>query len=188
MAEISSDMTHTAAPVKVLLGNRRAQAVLVWLTDLGDAGGRLPYRRSSARPRSAAEAVGRGGQRLMGGPLPDPGVAPPTSPNAGAADSGAAPAPPRDWAAQTADTFDELLGPVRSKTTVPLERLTRVLVYGIIAAILAVVVVVLAIIALVRALDELIPGPVWSVYLLLGGIFIALGLFLWRKRPSRQDG
>ncbi|HEY2333309.1 MAG TPA: hypothetical protein VGH94_15425, partial [Acidimicrobiales bacterium] len=39
VAEISSDMTHTAAPVKVLLGNRRAQAVLVWLTDLGDAPG-----------------------------------------------------------------------------------------------------------------------------------------------------
>jgi hypothetical protein len=116
----------------------------------------------------------------------------PTSPNAGAADKAtsrnADPARPHDWAAQTADRIDELLGTVRSKTTVPLERLTRILVYGTVAAILAVAVLALVIIALVRALDELIPGPVWSVYLLLGGIFLALGLFLWRKRPSRQDG
>ncbi|HEY2333308.1 MAG TPA: phage holin family protein [Acidimicrobiales bacterium] len=116
----------------------------------------------------------------------------PTSRNGGTADKAtlkdADPGRPHDWAARTADTIDELLGKVRSKTTVPLERLTRILVYGIVAVTLGVVVVVLVIIALVRALDELIPGPVWSAYLILGGIFLAVGLFLWRKRPSRQDG
>jgi hypothetical protein len=88
----------------------------------------------------------------------------------------------RDWAAETADTIDQLIGKVRSKTTTPIERLTRVVVYGLICGILGFVAITLLVIAAVRALDEAIPGEVWPAHLLIGGIFLAGGLLLWRKR------
>lgn len=92
----------------------------------------------------------------------------------------------RDWAAETADRIDSLVGKVRSKTTVPLERLTRVVVYGLLCTVLGVVALVLLIIATVRALDEAIPGEVWPAHLLLGGIFLGVGLFFWRKRTATR--
>jgi hypothetical protein len=92
--------------------------------------------------------------------------------------------PNRDWAADTADSIDKLVDKVRSKTTTPLERFTRVIVYGSLCAILGLVALVMLIIALVRALDEAIPGEVWPAHLILGGIFIAVGLFMWSRRTG----
>jgi hypothetical protein len=90
----------------------------------------------------------------------------------------------RDWAAETADRIDSLVGKVRSKTSMPIERLGRVVVYGLLCAVLGLLAFVLVIIATVRALDEAIPGEVWPAHLLLGGIFVGAGLFLWRKRTA----
>jgi hypothetical protein len=90
----------------------------------------------------------------------------------------------RDWAAETADRIDSLVGAVRSKTSMPLERVGRVVVYGLLATVLGLLALVLVIIAAVRALDEAIPGEVWPAHLLLGGIFVAAGLFFWRKRAT----
>ena len=48
---------------------------------------------------------------------------------------------------------------------------------------------VLFCIFLVRIMDSYIPGGVWVVYLLLGGLFTLGGLLLWqqaRKRPARE--
>lgn len=90
-----------------------------------------------------------------------------------------------DWPTQTADTIERLVGTVRSKTTEPVERIVRTVVYGIIAAVLGVAALVLLIVALVRLLDVLVPGEVWSAYLVLGVIFVLAGLFLWSKRTSK---
>ena len=87
-----------------------------------------------------------------------------------------------DWAAQTADSIDRVIGSVRSKTTEPVERVARFLVYGLVAAIMGIAALVLLSAGLVRALDVAIPGEVWSAHLVTGGIFTLLGLFLWRKR------
>lgn len=87
-----------------------------------------------------------------------------------------------DWAAQTAGTIERVVGSVRGKTTEPLERIARILVYGFVAAILGVTALVLLAIVVVRALDLAIPGPVWSAYVVAGGIFTLTGLLLWRKR------
>ena len=46
---------------------------------------------------------------------------------------------------------------------------------------------ILGVIAAVRGLDELVPGPVWSVYLPLGAIFTAAGAFLWSKKTARAN-
>lgn len=90
-----------------------------------------------------------------------------------------------DWAAQTADRIDKVVAGVRDKTTGPVERVARVLVYGLVAAILGLTALVLLAIAVVRILDVLLPGEVWSAHLLTGGIFTVLGAFLWRKRTAK---
>lgn len=94
-----------------------------------------------------------------------------------------------DWAKETADRIESLVVSIRSKTADPLERVVRVVVYGIVAAVLAVAALVLLTAALVRAVDVAIPGEVWSAHLAIGGIFTLVGLFLWTRRrsPSGAD-
>ena len=87
-----------------------------------------------------------------------------------------------DWAAQTADTIERVVGSVRGKTTEPLERVARIVVYGLVATILGVAALVFLSILLVRVLDIAIPGDVWSAHVVTGGIFLLAGLLLWRKR------
>jgi len=99
--------------------------------------------------------------------------------------------PPRepDWAAQTADQIEKVVVSIRSKTSDPLERVVRIVVYGIVAAVLGVAALVLLVAGLVRAIDLWVPGEVWSAHLILGGIFTVAGLFLWTKRrqPSGPE-
>jgi hypothetical protein len=90
-----------------------------------------------------------------------------------------------DWAAQTADTIERVVGSVRSKTADPIERIARVLVYGLVVAIVGIAALVLLAVLLVRALDVAIPGEVWPAHLVVGGIFTLAGLFLWRKRTVK---
>jgi len=102
------------------------------------------------------------------------------------ADPPASPAP--EWAVKALDKVDEVIVKVRSNTTDRLERLARVVVFGLLAAIMGATAGVLAVIGLVRGLDEVLPGPVWGVYLLLGAIFLAAGGFLWAKKTPRPAG
>jgi hypothetical protein len=87
-----------------------------------------------------------------------------------------------DWAKEAADKIESVVASVRSKTADPLERLVRIVVYGIVAGVLGVAAMVLLTAALVRAVDVAIPGAVWSAHLSVGGIFTVVGLFLWAKR------
>lgn len=99
----------------------------------------------------------------------------------------AAPAPADDWTVEALDRIDALIEKVRSNSTDRLVRISRIVVFGVLIAIMGVTTVVLAIIALVRALNEAIPGQVWLVYLLLGAIFTAGAGFLWsQKTPKPQ--
>lgn len=133
----------------------------------------------STPARPGTTVVGQGGA--------DHGSSPPNPP------SWAAAPPPRpspgpsadDWAAQTADSIERLVGSVRAKTTTPLERVAKILVYGLLAGIVAVAAVVLGAVGVVRGLDLVIPGGVWSAHALSGGIFCLAGLFLWRKRSVK---
>ena len=89
-----------------------------------------------------------------------------------------------DWAKETADRIESVVVSIRSKTADPLDRVVRIVVYGIVAAVLAGVAVVLLVAALVRAIDVAIPGEVWAAHAALGGIFTVVGLFLWAKRRT----
>ena len=93
-----------------------------------------------------------------------------------------------DWPSQTADTIERVVGTIRSKTTEPVERVVRVVVYGLVAAVLSTAALVLLTIALVRLLDVVVPGEVWSAHLILGTLFTLVGLLLWSKRAPKDDG
>jgi len=94
-----------------------------------------------------------------------------------------------DWAVQTADTIERLIETVRSNTSDRLVSVARLVVFGLVAAILGTVALVLFCIFLVRIMDSYIPSGVWVVYLVLGGLFTLAGLLLWQqawKRPARD--
>ena len=96
-------------------------------------------------------------------------------------------APSGDWASQTADQIEKVVVGLRSKTADPLEHVARIVVYGLLAAVLAVAALTLFIVGLVRALDVWLPGEVWVAHTVVGGIFTVVGLFLWTQRRGKPD-
>ena len=90
-----------------------------------------------------------------------------------------------DWAAQTADTIERVVGSVRGKTSEPVERVARLVVYGLVAGLLGLTALVLLLVGVVRLLDVYLPGQVWTIYVALGGIFTLTGLLFWRKRSVK---
>lgn len=73
---------------------------------------------------------------------------------------------------------------MRSKTTSPLAFVARVLVYGLLAAVMGVAALTLVVVMLVRVADIAIPEDVWLTYLVLGGLFGLGGLLAWRRASS----
>lgn len=92
--------------------------------------------------------------------------------------------PERDWTTDLLDRLDHYIDLVRSNTTDRLVRVARLLVFGLIGAIVGAMAAVLALIALVRILDVILPREVWLPYVVLGAIFLGLGLFFWSKRTA----
>jgi hypothetical protein len=106
----------------------------------------------------------------------------------------APPPPPAgpDWTANIADRIESVVTTVRDKTTVPVEKAARTVVYGLVAGLLAAVAVVLLIVGVFRLHVYLPFHPegrrVWVSYVGLGAIFVASGGFLWRKRTPQRKG
>ena len=90
-----------------------------------------------------------------------------------------------DWAAQTADTIERVIGGVGEKTVGRIEQVARIIVYGLVAAVVGVMALVLLVIALVRIADAYLPLGIWLPYLVVGGIFTLAGLLVWRKRSVK---
>lgn len=97
-----------------------------------------------------------------------------------------------NWAADVADTIERMVGTVRDRTTKPLVRGARGVVFGLLAGILGVIAVVLLIIVLTRGLQALLdlgldhPMSVYVSYLILGGIISAVGVFILSKRSTHD--
>ncbi len=111
-----------------------------------------------------------------------PGGRPATLPGM-AAEAGPAPES-TDWAVQAADTIERVVGTVRDRTAVPLDRAARAVVYGLLAGLLGAAATVLVVIGIVRLAEQAV--PVWLVYAILAGIFVLLGVFVWSKRDRRS--
>lgn len=80
------------------------------------------------------------------------------------------------------------MGSVREKTSDRLVSLARLLVFGLVALVMAVMALIIAVVAGIRLLDVLLPGEVWLPYLVLGAMFLAAGAFFWSKRSASPAG
>lgn len=87
-----------------------------------------------------------------------------------------------DWTTEAADTVERVVSTVRDRAVVPVQKATRAVVFGLLAAFLGVPALVFLVIGGFRLVDNYLPGEVWSAWLLFGGIFVVLGAFLWHKR------
>lgn len=95
-----------------------------------------------------------------------------------------------DWTKDLLDRLDHYIDVVRSNTTDRLVKVARLLVFGVITAILGTMAAIIALIALLRVLDIVLPREVWLPYMLLGAIFLVLGLFAWSRKtaPAAKTG
>jgi multisubunit Na+/H+ antiporter MnhB subunit len=79
---------------------------------------------------------------------------------------------------------------VRDKTTVPVHKAARAVVYGLIGVVVGTITLVLLVVAIFR-LHVYIPAgenegrKVWIAYVAVGAIFVLLGGLLWRRRKPR---
>lgn len=90
---------------------------------------------------------------------------------------------PVDWHVLATEKVVSTVDTVRVKTSGPAIKISRIVVYGIMATFIGLMAVILLLIGLVRLLDNVLPKDVWLVYLILGSLFLAIGAFLWTKRP-----
>ena len=92
-----------------------------------------------------------------------------------------------DWAATATAKVEEVVGLVRDRTVDPVLRAVRYVVFGLLALSVSVLLAVLVAVGVVRILDNyLFHQRVWASYLIIGGIFSLLGLFLMRMRHPRS--
>jgi hypothetical protein len=90
-----------------------------------------------------------------------------------------------DWTVQAADTIETVVVTIRDKTAVPLETITRAIVYGILVVVMGSTALVLSAIALVRLASYFV--DVWIAYAVIGGLFTLAGMLAWRTRRPRGE-
>jgi hypothetical protein len=97
--------------------------------------------------------------------------------------------PAPDWTVEAVDRLEAVVEVVRDKTTVPMTKIARGIVYGLVVLTLAIVALILLVIGLFR-LHVYLPfdeegQKVYATYLALGAIFVVVGMFLWRRGAPR---
>ena len=94
-----------------------------------------------------------------------------------------------DWPVQAADVIVKGVDTLRDKTTGPVQKAARALVYGLLAAVLGTMVAILLLIGLVRLIDSIVglfmdEPRIWVTYLILGVLFTVVGAFVFRRRRT----
>lgn len=97
----------------------------------------------------------------------------------------------KDWPDEIADRIESVVGAVRDKTTVPVTRAARAVVFGLVAGVLGAVAFFMFVIGIVRLLDVYLPWHplarrVWTVDAGAAAIFLGIGAFAWRRRRPRR--
>ena len=87
-----------------------------------------------------------------------------------------------DWTTEATDVIERTVATVRDRTVEPAEAISRVVVYGLLAALVAVPALVLLTIGAFRGLVLLEQGYTWAAWCTLAGIFLIAGGFCWSKR------
>ena len=94
--------------------------------------------------------------------------------------------PTPDWPQQATETIVGLVDNVKYKTTEPVTKAVRGVVYGIVIVILGVPAVIMLLVGIVHLFSQFTNSVlglgVWLVYLVLGAIFTIGGGLMWRKR------
>ncbi len=91
-----------------------------------------------------------------------------------------------DWTSDAVDTLENVVVAVRDKTVVPAQKATKAVVFGLLVGFFVLTAVFMLAIALFRVLVVL-TGSVWASYLILGGIFVLAGAFVWTLRSPRNE-
>jgi hypothetical protein len=92
-----------------------------------------------------------------------------------------------DWTTETVDRIEEVVATVRDRTVVPAQNVTKAVVYGLLVAFFVGTALTLLSIAAFRALEAYLPGKVYWAYVVLGGIFVVGGTFLWTRRGAKPN-
>ncbi len=92
-----------------------------------------------------------------------------------------------DWTVEIVHRIDTVVGTIRKKTTVPITKVARVVVFGLVIASAGLLALLLLSITTIRVADAYLPfhpesRRIWVIYAALGAIFLGLGAFAWRKR------
>jgi len=87
-----------------------------------------------------------------------------------------------DWTTEATDVIERTVAAVRDRTVEPARAVTRVVVYGLLAALIALPAVVMLTVGAFRGLVLLEQGYTWAAWVTLGGIFVLAGAFSWTRR------
>lgn len=93
------------------------------------------------------------------------------------------------WPAQATDAIVDLVDKVAQKTTDPIQKVARAVVYGTFAAIVGIAAGVMSAILAVRLLNNYVVNHhVWAAEVIVGALFLAAAAFLWSKTtaPARD--
>ena len=90
-----------------------------------------------------------------------------------------------DWTSEAVDNIERVVATVRDKTVTPAQRVTRAIVFGLLAAFFVLTALAVFSIGIFRFVDVYLPAGVWATYLIFGGIFAAGGGFCWARRTKQ---
>ncbi len=97
--------------------------------------------------------------------------------------------PLKDLPVRGADAVDAVIGVIRDKAVRPLTLATRAIVFGIVVLAASVVTTALLSITLIRLLTVyLFGGRVWISDVVVGALFVVVGLVLWSRRVDTATG
>jgi len=99
-----------------------------------------------------------------------------------------------NWAPQLADTIDRYVGMIRDKATNKVVLVVRGLVFGLVILFTLVATITLSVILGIKLLQRIVnigglvdrDSSVWVSYVVLGGLFVLVGLFLFTKRSPEE--
>ncbi|MBJ7382501.1 MAG: hypothetical protein JHC66_09645 [Acidimicrobiia bacterium] len=92
-----------------------------------------------------------------------------------------------EWSDQAVDTIEKVVVGIREKAVLPIERASRMIVFGVFVGILAICAFTLLLVALLRILSIVLPA-VWLAWMIEGVAISLLGYFVWRQRSRFAQG